>query len=221
MRKIIKNTLFIFIIFMWIFYFSDIFLLRGICITKNKKTIEKYNLIKIPKFYSSYNNRNNSYFLTNYKSANLNNFSFFHNNFYINSQVNFTKYPELTNEENLFLNLVNNYRKQKNLNTLILDNELSNIANIKALDIKNNNDLENSSQILGNLENILNSYNINYISAKQNIITSKKIISAFETLLSSPSHNSLLLTHTHVYTGLSIIDSTTFGKIIVQIFIQK
>ena len=103
MRKIIKNTLFIFIIFMWIFYFSDFFLLRGICVTKNKKTIEKYNHIKNPKFYSSYNNRNDSDFLTNYKSANLNNFSFFHNNFYINSQVNFTKYPELTNEENLFL----------------------------------------------------------------------------------------------------------------------
>lgn len=221
MKKFIKNTLFIFITFMWIFYFSDIFLLRGICITKNKKTIEKNNHIKTPKFYSSYNNRNDSYFLTDYKTSNLNRFSFFHNNIYINSQANFIKYPELTNEENLFLNLINNYRKQNNLSTLILNDELSNIANIKALDIKNNINLNNTSQTLGTLENILDSYNIKYQSAKQNIITSKKIISAFETLSSSPSHNSLLLTHTHVYTGLSIIDSTTFGKIIVQIFIQK
>lgn len=221
MRKFIKNTLFIFIIFMWIFYFSDIFLLRGVCISNNKKIIKKYPPIKTTRNITFYNNRNDSDFLTNYKTTNLNKFSFFHNNFYINSQSNFIKYQELTNEENLFLNLVNNYRKQNNLNTLVLNNELSNIANIKALDIKNNYNLKNNSQTLETLENILDSYNINYTSAKQNIITSKKIISAFETLSSSPSHNSILLTHTHVYTGLSIIDSTTFGKIIVQIFIQK
>lgn len=221
MSEFIKKLMLSLFFTLWIIYFSNIFLLRAESISSlsdNPIKNTSKNMIHNLMFC---NTNNDSYFNRLTLTQNLDIKNCFHNIIENNSQENNIYYPNITLEENEFLNLINNYRYKYNLNSFILNDDLSNIANIKALDIKENKDLNHTSQTLGSLSNLLDKYNILYSSCYQNILTTKDIKSGFNTLKSSSNHNKLLLTSTHIYTGLSIIDSTTYGKIIVQIFIEK
>ena len=225
MVNFIRKTLLIFIFLMWIIYFSDIFSLRGICISKYEKNNNKNNQKNMEHNILFCNNENNSEFGSTIYTNNFNIINSFHNTILNNSQQNnkyiYKFYPDITIEENEFINLVNHYRFKNNLPSLLLESTLSNIANLKAIDIKETKHLSNTSQTYGSLRDFLNKYDTEYSSCNQIILTNKDIISGFNKLVSSKEHNELLLTNKKIYTGISIIDSTTFGKIIVQVFVEK
>ena len=225
MANFIKKILFIFIFLMWIIYFSNIFSPRGFCVSENTKNRIK-NITKNTKHNVFFcNNENDSEFDSTIYTNNFNIINSFHNTILTNSQQKnkyiYKFYPDITIEENEFINLVNHYRFKNNLPSLLLESDLSNIANLKTIDIKETKHLSNTSQTYGSLGDFLNKYDIKYSSCSQIILTNKDIISGFNKLVSSKEHNELLLTNKKIYTGISIIDSTTYGKIIVQIFVEK
>ena len=226
MSELLKKLLLTFIFTMWIFYFLDIFSPRGICITKHSIYFEKNSTKNKQHNIIFCNNKTHSYFYKNKNSKLHNQFSKIHIPIPTNSQVkssNFkpTFYENLTYDENTFLNKINEYRFQNNLPNLILDLELYNIATIKSLDLKSSKNFSHISKNFGKLNDLLNKYHIPYSSSKENIISASNLNVALKKLINSKNHNELILTKENIYTGLSIIDSPIYGKIIVQIFIKK
>lgn len=127
----------------------------------------------------------------------------------------------LTEDENYLLNLINKERNKYNLNELKIDNELQNIARLKAEDLVKNNYFSHTSQTYGTPFDMLKTYNISYKTASENIAGNPDLDNALQTWLSSESHKSNILSNNYNYTGIAVVDSIAYGNIIVQFFIGR
>ena len=68
---------------------------------------------------------------------------------------------------------------------------------------------------------MLNSNNITYTKASENIAKSSDANKAIETLMKSNSHKENILNNDFNYTGIAVQNSPLYGKIFVEIFISK
>ena len=130
-------------------------------------------------------------------------------------------FSDLTQEEQDLLALINNEREKNNLSSLKIDKELQNIARLKANDLVNNNYFSHISPIYGTPFEMLKSNKISYKTASENIAGNSSISGAFTSWMNSESHKSNILSNNYNYTGLAVVDSIAYGKIIVELFIGK
>jgi len=124
----------------------------------------------------------------------------------------------LSQDEQIFLNLINNKRIENNLPEFKIDKELLNKARLKAQDIVDNKYFSHTSPTYGTLFEMLQNNNISYNKASENIARNLNADSEIESLLNSESHKNNILSHDFNYTGIAVVNSIEWGKIFVQIF---
>lgn len=128
---------------------------------------------------------------------------------------------DLTQDENELLSLINSEREKNNLSKLKIDKELQNVARLKANDLVNNNYFSHISPIYGTPFEMLKSNKISYKTASENIAGNPSISGAFDSWMKSESHKNNILSNDYNYTGLAVVDSIAYGKIIVELFVGK
>lgn len=128
---------------------------------------------------------------------------------------------DLTQDESELLSLINNEREKNNLSALKIDKELQNVARLKANDLVENNYFSHISPIYGTPFEMLKSNKISYKTASENIAGNPSISGAFDSWMNSESHKSNILSNDYNYTGLAVVDSIAYGKIIVELFVGK
>lgn len=127
----------------------------------------------------------------------------------------------LTQDEYELLSLINTERKKNNLSALEIDEDLQNIARLKAQDLVDKNYFSHISPTYGTPFEMLKSNKISYKTASENIAGNPSISGAFESWMNSDSHKSNILSNDYNYTGLAVVDSISYGKIIVELFIGR
>lgn len=127
----------------------------------------------------------------------------------------------LTEDENELLNLINAERKKNNLSAFKIDESLQNVARLKAQDLVENNYFSHISPTYGTPFEMLRNNQISYKTASENIAGNPSISGALDSWLNSDSHKKNILSNDYNYTGLAVVDSIAYGKIIVQLFVGK
>lgn len=131
------------------------------------------------------------------------------------------EFLDLTKDENELLSLINTERSKNNLSALQIDKELQNVARLKANDLVNNNYFSHISPVYGTPFEMLRANKISYKTASENIAGNSNISNAFDSWMNSESHKNNILSNDYNYTGLAVVDSIAYGKIIVELFVGK
>lgn len=125
----------------------------------------------------------------------------------------------LTSEENELLSLINAERQKNNLPEFQIDEKLQNVARLKAEDLVQNNYFSHISPTYGTPFEMLKANSINYKTASENIAGNSSLTDAVNSWLSSDSHKQNILSNDYNYTGIAVVDSIAYGKIIVELFV--
>ena len=127
----------------------------------------------------------------------------------------------LSQDEQIFFNLINNQRIENNLTEFKIDENLLNIARLKANDIVENKYFSHTSPKFGTLFEMLVNHNISYQKASENIARNVNADGAIESLMNSEAHKKNILSEDFEYTGIGVVNSVEYGKIFVEIFVSK
>ncbi len=127
----------------------------------------------------------------------------------------------LSTDEEEFLNLINEERVKNGLSELLIDDDVENVARLKAQDLAENDYFSHTSPTYGTPFEMLTSANISYKTASENIAGNSTISGAVSSWLNSESHKNNILSNDFNYTGVAVVNSNTYGKILVQIFIGR
>lgn len=128
---------------------------------------------------------------------------------------------DLTSDELEVFNLINAKRTANGLSPLNIDNELQNVARVKAKDMVDNNYFSHNSPTYGTPFNMMKNFGISYKTAGENIAGNSSNKGAVEAWMNSEGHRANILNSSYNYTGVAIVKSTKYGKIYVQMFIGK
>jgi uncharacterized YkwD family protein len=132
-----------------------------------------------------------------------------------------TTTSQLTADEQEVFDLINAKRVANGLTALKIDDELQNVARIKAKDMVDNNYFSHTSPTYGSPFNMMKSFGINYKTAGENIAGNSNNSSAVNAWMNSEGHKANILNSSFNYTGIGIVSSPKYGKIYVQMFIGK
>ena len=127
----------------------------------------------------------------------------------------------LTPDEQEVFDLVNQQRMNNGLAALKVDSEVQRVAKIKAQDMVSNNYFSHNSPTYGSPFDMLNSFKVSYKSAAENIAGNSRNPAAVNAWMNSAGHKANILNGSYNYTGIGVVNSSTYGKIYVQMFAQK
>ncbi len=127
----------------------------------------------------------------------------------------------IDDEQEIILNEINQKRLQNNLSALELRQDLNLIAKQKAEDLVNNHYFAHYSKNYGSVFDMLKANSIDYKIAGENLAGASKTNIAITGWMESKSHRDNILEKRYKYTGIYVIDSKTYGKIYVQIFLGE
>lgn len=134
---------------------------------------------------------------------------------------NNTTTSELTADEQEVFNLINAKRAANGLSALKINDELQNVARIKAQDMVNNNYFSHTSPTYGSPFDMMKSFGISYKTAGENIAGNSSNSGAVNAWMNSPGHKANILNSSFNYTGIGVVKSPKYGKVFVQMFIGK
>lgn len=141
-----------------------------------------------------------------------------------NSGSNNTKQDTLSGysaDEKELLSLINAQRKAYGLPELSFNSELQRVAKAKAQDLVANNYFSHTSPTYGSPFDMMKSFGITYKTAGENIAGNSSLSGAVDAWMNSTGHRENILNNAYNYTGIGIVDSPKYGKIMVQMFIGK
>jgi len=127
----------------------------------------------------------------------------------------------LSNDEQEVFNLINQQRTQNGLPALKIDDEVQNVARIKAQDMVDNNYFSHTSPTYGSPFDMLKSFGVSYKSAGENIAGNSSNSGAVNAWMNSAGHKANILSNNYNYTGIGVVSSPKYGKMYVQMFIGK
>lgn len=128
---------------------------------------------------------------------------------------------DLTADEQEVFNLINKQRTAAGLSALKIDEELQNVARVKAKDMVDNNYFSHNSPTYGTPFNMIKNFGITYKAAGENIAGNSSNQGAVNAWMNSEGHKANILSNNYNYTGVGVVSSPTYGKIYVQMFIGK
>lgn len=134
---------------------------------------------------------------------------------------NTTTTSNVTDEEEELLKLINEQRAAYGLSALKIDSELQRVAKIKVQDLVDNNYFSHNSPTYGSPFDMMKSFGITYKAAGENIAGNSTLKGAVTAWMNSQGHRENILSNAYNYTGIGIVESKTYGKILVQMFIGK
>ena len=127
----------------------------------------------------------------------------------------------LTADEEEVFNLINEQRKAAGLGTLKIDEEVQNVARIKAQEMVDKNYFSHTSPTYGTPFEMLKSFGITYKAAGENIAGNSSNSGAVNAWMNSEGHKKNILSNNYNYTGIAVVESLKYGKVYVQMFIGK
>lgn len=127
----------------------------------------------------------------------------------------------LSQDEQIFFNLINNKRMENNLPEFEIDETLLNIARLKCQDLAKNNYFSHTSPTYGTIFQMLQNNNFYYSKASENIARSINADTAIKNLMNSESHKNNILSKDFNYTGIAVVSNIKGNKIFVEIFVAK
>lgn len=128
---------------------------------------------------------------------------------------------QLTANEQEVFDLINAKRVANGLPSLKIDDELQNIARIKAQDMVDNNYFSHNSPIYGSPFDMIKKFGISYKTAGENIAGNSSNSGAVNAWMNSEGHRANILNNSFNYTGIGVVNSPKYGKIYVQMFMGK
>lgn len=126
----------------------------------------------------------------------------------------------LTRDEALMLELINQERVKAGLKSLKIHPELTETARLKGQDMVNNNYFSHYSPVYGSPFQMMTSAGIRYSYAGENLAGAPTVERAHQALMNSPGHRANILNPNFTHIGIGVVESRTFGKIFVQMFIR-
>lgn len=138
-----------------------------------------------------------------------------------NTNTNQSTSSTLTADEQEVFDLINKQRTNNGLQALKIDNEVQNVARIKAQDMVDNNYFSHTSPTYGSPFDMLNSFKVSYKTAGENIAGNSSNSEAVTAWMNSSGHKANILNSNFNYTGIGVVKSNKYGKIYVQMFIGK
>lgn len=132
-----------------------------------------------------------------------------------------TTTSQLTADEQEVFDLINAKRVANGLSALKIDDELQNVARIKAQDMVDNNYFSHTSPIYGSPFDMIKSFGISYKTAGENIAGNSSNSGAVNAWMNSSGHKANILNSSFNYTGIGVVSSPKYGKIYVQMFMGK
>ena len=120
------------------------------------------------------------------------------------------------------LNLVNKERKANGLKPLTLNNELSNVANIKSRDMIEKGYFDHTSPTYGSPFDMMKKFNISYNTAGENIAMGQKTPSeVMNSWMNSSGHRANILNSTYTELGVGIQKDSNGTIYWTQMFIGR
>ena len=132
-----------------------------------------------------------------------------------------TQTSTMNSDEKEVFNLINKQRTDNGLQMLKVDDEVQRLARIKAQDMVNNNYFSHESPTYGSPFDMLKSFKISYKSAGENIAGNSSNSGAVNAWMNSSGHKANILNSSFNHTGIGVVSSPKYGKVYVQVFIQK
>ncbi|MGN1301169.1 MAG: CAP domain-containing protein [Clostridia bacterium] len=132
-----------------------------------------------------------------------------------------TTTSELTADEQEVFDLINAQRTAAGLSALKIDEELQNVARVKAKDMVDNNYFAHNSPTYGTPFSMIKNFGITYKAAGENIAGNSTNKGAVNAWMNSAGHKANILSNNYNYTGVAVVSSPKYGKIYVQMFIGK
>lgn len=127
----------------------------------------------------------------------------------------------ISEEEQLLLNLINKEREEAGAEALKIDMQLMEVTRLKAKEMVEKNYFSHQSPIHGSPFDMMRKHQIDFKSAGENIAGNKTIEGAVKAWMKSEGHKKNILNDKFSFTGIGIVDSPAYGKVIVQHFIGK
>lgn len=137
------------------------------------------------------------------------------------TSVEGTNTSQLTNDEQEVFDLINKQRQDNGLEALKIDDEVQNVARIKAKDMVDNNYFAHNSPTYGTPFEMMKNFGIKYKAAGENIAGNSSNQGAVTAWMNSEGHRKNILSNNYNYTGVAVVSSKTYGKVYVQMFIGK
>lgn len=125
---------------------------------------------------------------------------------------------QLSSDERKILEMVNKARLEAGINELYIDENLLEVARLKADDMKTNNYFAHNSPTHGSPFEMMKKHGIIFKTAGENIAGHKTVEGAFEAWMDSQEHKKNIINQNFKSAGIGVIESPIYGKIIVQMF---
>ncbi|MDF2985709.1 MAG: putative protein with domain [Eubacterium sp.] len=126
---------------------------------------------------------------------------------------------DISADEQSLLDMVNKFRKEQGLKALQFDAQLVKIARLKAKDMKENNYFSHTSKYYGTPFDMMKKNGVKFSTAGENIAGNQSVEKVVKAWVKENSNN--IYNDKFTYTGIGIVDSPTYGKLFVQLFIKK
>lgn len=127
----------------------------------------------------------------------------------------------LSQDEQTLLNLINQERSKAGIAALKVDSTLMKVARLKAKDMVDNNYFSHQSPTYGSPFDMMRQFGITFKTAGENIAGNQSIQGAVKAWMNSEGHRKNILNGSFNYTGIGVVSSPTYGKILVQQFIGR
>lgn len=128
---------------------------------------------------------------------------------------------DLTADEELMLNLVNQERSRNGLAPLQVEPALVQTARKKAQDMIENNYFGHLSPTYGSPFEMMQEAGVKYRYAGENLAGAPSVAQAHQALMASPGHRANILNPQFTHIGIGIVDGGPYGQMFVQHFIGK
>ena len=130
-----------------------------------------------------------------------------------------TSETQISTEMKQVLNLVNQERAKQGLKSLQLDNQLTNVATVKAKDMRDKNYFDNNSPTYGTPFEMMQQFGVHYSYAGENIAAGQK--SAEQVMndwMNSSGHRANILNKNYTHLGVGYVKGGSYGTYWVQEF---
>lgn len=127
----------------------------------------------------------------------------------------------VSQDEQTLLNLINKERANAGIGALAFDMELMKVARLKAKDMVDNNYFSHQSPTYGSPFDMMKQFGVSFKTAGENLAGNQTLEGAVKAWMDSPGHKQNILNGNFNYTGIGIVSSPTYGKVLVQQFIGK
>jgi uncharacterized YkwD family protein len=127
----------------------------------------------------------------------------------------------VSQDEQTLLNLINKERTNGGIPALEFDMPLLKVARLKAKDMVDNNYFSHQSPTYGSPFDMMKQFGVNFKTAGENIAGNQTLEGAVKAWMNSEGHRKNIMNSSFNFTGLGIVDSPTYGKVLVQQFIGR